>query len=524
MKPSLQLRFSQQLTMTPQLQQAIKLLQLSSLELQTEIQQALESNPMLEMAEDGDDNDELQLNYDGVDSETTPNDVSSTEQFERDDFSQLSAGSEFDSGVNETGEHSDSGETQEETTLDSADALSRDTVDSDLPVDAQWEDWDFQPPSGGARNDDDEFDYQGKTTESLQDYLRWQLNLTPFSDTDRAIAEAVIDAIDEDGYLRTSATELLEGFADTDVELDEIETVIHRIQHFDPPGVAARDLGECLLIQLQQQPNGGEVVEHAKLLVREHLPLLSGRDLKTLMRKSRLDEEQIRAAINLVQQLNPRPGNSVERDESEYVVPDVLVRKKRDRWVVELNSEASPRLRINANYAALIQRTRTASDNQFLRNHLQEAKWFIKSLQSRNETLLKVATAIVEQQIGFFEHGEEAMKPMVLADIAELLGMHESTISRVTTQKFMHTPRGIFELKYFFSSHLSTAGGGEASSTAIRAFIKKLVASEESAKPLSDNQIAELLAKQGYNVARRTVAKYREAMNIPPSSERKSFV
>ncbi len=518
MKPSLQLRFSQQLTMTPQLQQAIKLLQLSSLELQTEIQQALESNPMLEMAEDGDENDDLNLQFDGVDGD---NGNGASEHYEREEIAQLSAGSEIETSSHDNAESHDSGD---DSTLDASDALSRDTVDHDLPVDAQWEDWDFQPPAGAARNDDDEFDSQGKTSESLQDYLRWQLNLTPFSDTDRAIAEAVIDAIDDDGYLRCSSTELLEGFVGSDVELDEIEAVIHRIQYFDPPGVGARDLGECLLIQLRLQNDQSERFAHATLLVREHLTLLSGRDLKTLMRKSRLSEEAIRAAIALVQTLNPHPGNSVVRDESEYVIPDVLVRKKRDRWVVELNSEASPRLRINSSYASLIQRTRTASDNQFLRNHLQEAKWFIKSLQSRNETLLKVATAIVEQQIGFFEHGEEAMKPMVLAQIAELLGMHESTISRVTTQKFMHTPRGIFELKYFFSSHLSTAGGGEASSTAIRAFIKKLVASEESAKPLSDNQIAELLAKQGYNVARRTVAKYREAMNIPPSSERKSFV
>lgn len=517
MKPSLQLRISQQLTMTPQLQQAIKLLQLSSLELQTEIQQVLDSNPLLEMADGEDDGSTTEL----LDGTEAPDPA---DPHESDAPTMDSAEFEYDGTLHESTVATPDSE-QEEVTMDSAEALARDTVEDDLPVDAQWEDWDFNPPDRSRQDSDDESDYQGKTTESLQDFLLWQLNLTPFSDLDRSIAHTVIDAIDDDGYLRSSAADILDALGqEGEVELDEVEAVIHRIQQFDPPGVAARSLGECLLIQLNQNKTVNPAIAHAKLLVRDHIELLSGRDLKTLMRKSHLSEEQIRSAITVVQSLNPRPGNSVVKSDSDYVIPDVIVLKKHHRWTVELNPDASPRLRINANYASLIHRTRSATDNQFLRNHLQEAKWFIKSLQSRNETLLRVATAIVEQQVAFFDLGPEAMKPMVLANIAELLGLHESTISRVTTQKFMHTPRGIFELKYFFSSHLSTASGGEASSTAIRALIKKLVAQEETNKPLSDSQIAQSLSEQGFNVARRTVAKYREAMNIPSSSERKSFV
>ena len=521
MKPSLQLRISQQLTMTPQLQQAIKLLQLSSLELQTEIQQALDSNPMLEITEPGDDSEdsfEAQEHEHATARDQNASDVernqSLTDEFtgaER-DGSATTAEAEFGS---------------EEHTPDTSEALQQQDLNAELPVDAQWEDWDFSSPagSGGQREGDDEFEYQGETRENLHDHLRWQLNLTPFSDTDRAVAEAIIDAIDDDGYLRTSCPDLHESLdEDGSLDLDEVEAVLRRIQQFEPAGVGARDLRECLLLQLRQARAAHGNISHAELIVRDYLPLLAARDFKTLQRKTKLSDDELRAAIAAIRRLNPRPGSAMTQNAAEYVTPDVIVSKKRNRWTVELNPEIAPRLRINSSYASLIQRTRTAADNSFLRNHLQEAKWFIKSLQSRNETLLKVATAIVEQQIGFFEHGEEAMKPMVLADIAELLGMHESTISRVTTQKYMHTPRGIFELKYFFSSHVATAAGGEASSTAIRARIRKLIDSEEANKPLSDSQIAEVLSKEGIMVARRTVAKYREAMNIPPSSERKSLV
>lgn len=532
--------------MTPQLQQAIKLLQLSSLELQTEIQQALDSNPMLEVSEPGDEADdgfeavEQEQASERDQNESAADRADSEAEFSGTDFSDSnyadsdyadSRAGESDFGEPEfsssaSGSEADRELGADEHTPDTSEALQQQDLNAELPVDAQWEDWDFSSPAGGSgnREGDDDYEFQGETRESLHDHLRWQLNLTPFSDTDRAIAEAIIDAIDDDGYLRTSCPDLYESLNEEgNLDLDEVEAVLRRLQQFDPPGVAARDLRECLLLQLRQARNGNDRISQAELIVRDYLPLLAARDFKTLMRKTRLSEDQLRDAIAAIQRLNPRPGSAMTQNAAEYVTPDVIVSKKRNRWTVELNPEIAPRLRINSSYASLIQRTRTAADNSFLRNHLQEAKWFIKSLQSRNETLLKVATSIVEQQIGFFEHGEEAMKPMVLADIAELLGMHESTISRVTTQKYMHTPRGIFELKYFFSSHLATTAGGEASSTAIRARIRKLIDSEEANKPLSDSQIAQILAKDGIVVARRTVAKYREAMSIPPSSERKTL-
>jgi len=259
----------------------------------------------------------------------------------------------------------------------------------------------------------------------------------------------------------------------------------------------------------------------AKLVVSDFLSLLAAHDFKQLMRKSDLRENTLKKVIELIQTLNPRPGARIEAEKTEYITPDVYVTKKRNRWVVELNPEIAPRLRINADYAALIRRADSSTDNAFLRDHLQEARWFLKSLESRNETLIKVASAIVEHQRGFLEYGEEAMKPLVLAHIAEVVGMHESTVSRVTTHKYMHTPKGVFELKFFFSSHVGTASGGECSSTAVRTMIRKLVSEESPRKPLSDSALAEILDKQGINVARRTVAKYREALNIPPSNERK---
>ncbi len=365
--------------------------------------------------------------------------------------------------------------------------------------------------------------FQGETSEGLYEHLEWQKNLTPFSDTDDAIATAIIDAIDEQGYLTQSTEEILEAMGNPEIELDEVEAVLKRIQHFDPVGIASRDLRECLLIQLQQFNADTPHLADARLLIDEHLDLIAARDFRTLMRKTKLKEDQLRDAINLIQSLNPRPGLLVQPMDEEYVIPDVSVWKKNGRWVVELNPDCMPKLGINQQYAAMARSARSQSDSQFIRGHLQEAKWFIKSLESRNDTLLKVANCIVQFQQGFFEYGEEAMKPMVLNDIAEAVEMHESTISRVTTQKYMHTPRGIFELKYFFSSHVGTEDGGECSSTAIRAFIKKLVAAENQKKPLSDSKMAQLLAEQGINVARRTIAKYREAMMIPPSNQRKSL-
>ncbi|MEP1594518.1 MAG: RNA polymerase factor sigma-54, partial [Halieaceae bacterium] len=309
-----------------------------------------------------------------------------------------------------------------------------------------------------------------------------------------------------------------------EIELDEVVAVLHRLQRFEPTGVCSRDLRECLLIQLQQLPADTPWLEQARILVNRHISQLGSGDYAQILRRTRLKEEELKEVLALVQTLDPYPGESIGEDSTEYIVPDVFVSKRNGRWVVELNPDIAPRLRINDEYAGLIKRADTSSDNTFLRDNLQEARWFLKSLHSRNETLMKVASKIVERQRNFLEYGEEAMKPLVLHDIAEEVEMHESTISRVTTRKYMHTPRGIFELKYFFSSHVATTSGGECSSTAIRALIRKLVTAENPRKPLSDNKITQLLEEQGIQVARRTVAKYRDTLFIPPSNERKRLV
>ncbi|HIB6755101.1 TPA: RNA polymerase factor sigma-54 [Escherichia coli] len=477
MKQGLQLRLSQQLAMTPQLQQAIRLLQLSTLELQQELQQALESNPLLEQID--------------------------------------------------THEEIDTRETQDSETLDTADALEQKEMPEELPLDASWDTiYTAGTPSGtsGDYIDDELPVYQGETTQTLQDYLMWQVELTPFSGTDRAIATSIVDAVDETGYLTVPLEDILESIGDEEIDIDEVEAVLKRIQRFDPVGVAAKDLRDCLLIQLSQFDKTTPWLEEARLIISDHLDLLANHDFRTLMRVTRLKEDVLKEAVNLIQSLDPRPGQSIQTGEPEYVIPDVLVRKHNGHWTVELNSDSIPRLQINQHYASMCNNARNDGDSQFIRSNLQDAKWLIKSLESRNDTLLRVSRCIVEQQQAFFEQGEEYMKPMVLADIAQAVEMHESTISRVTTQKYLHSPRGIFELKYFFSSHVNTEGGGEASSTAIRALVKKLIAAENPAKPLSDSKLTSLLSEQGIMVARRTVAKYRESLSIPPSNQRKQLV
>jgi RNA polymerase sigma-54 factor len=497
MKQSLQLKLGQHLTMTPQLQQAIRLLQLSTLELQQEIQEALDSNPLLEFVESEDSDSNRQSASEPLpppDPASTPND-SLEEQ---------------PSGAGETVE-----------------SIPGESIPAELAVDTNWDDIFEAPVTGSAGESDDGNDFETYTAagSSLNDHLLWQLNLTPMSDTDRLIAMSIIDAVDLDGMLTVSAEEIAAGFPpEQGIELDEIEAVLHRIQHFDPVGVAARDLRECLLIQLRLLDQQDTVVRHARAIVDKYIHLLGSKDYSTLQRRLHLSEPELREAIHCIQQLNPRPGSIINSSAAEYVVPDVIVSRRNNRWLVELNPEIAPRLRINSYYAGMIRRADSSSDNVFLRDNLQEAKWFIKSLQSRNETLLKVATCIVERQQGFLEHGPEAMRPMILHDVATAVSMHESTISRVTTQKFMHTPRGIFELKYFFSSHVNTASGGECSSVAIRAIIRKLVDAENARKPLSDSKIAGILEDQGINVARRTIAKYREALGIAPSNERKQLI
>jgi len=478
--------------MTPQLQQAIRLLQLSTLELQTEIQQALESNPMLEVNEDGD-------------------------------------ATEHDEAV-ESQEAAAAAETAIETDFDreSSESISNDSLPDDLPTDSNWEDTydltsSYTSTGSGVSSDDlPDIENRNSEEETLQDHLVWQAQLTPFSETDFAIAMAIIDSIDDDGYLKTSVEEIWEQLKDElEIETDEVEAVLRRIQTFDPVGVGARDLQECLSIQLRHIDASVPWYDEARRLIDDYFSLLAGRDYNQLMRRMKLSDEQLREVVKLVHTLSPRPGSLVSSGQAEYIVPDVFVRKVSGRWQVYLNGDAIPKLNINSFYASMIQRADKSADNTYMQGQLQEARWLIKSLNSRNDTLLKVATCIVDRQKDFLELGEEAMKALVLHDVAEEVGMHESTISRITNKKYMHTPRGIFELKYFFSSHVSTANGGECSSTAIRALIKKLVSAEDARKPLSDSKIAKILSEQGINVARRTVAKYRDALAIPPSNERK---
>jgi RNA polymerase sigma-54 factor len=505
MKPSLQLKLGQSLTMTPQLQHAIRLLQLSSMELQVEIQDALESNMMLETVEES---------------------------------------SEEQSAAETAEENTALAENIIEATQERSAASELDNIPEELAVDSAWEDTYESSANESSSNvstnfDNSQFNFENQNcnVETLKEHLLWQLNLIPLSDTDKVIASTIIDALDDDGYLKSDLDELHASLNDeiksketsnenteddeAEIERDEIEAVLHMIQALEPTGVGARNLQECLLLQLHQRDKNTPSLDLAIELVSKHIDLLARRDFNQLMRKLKLDQEKLQDVIAFIQTMNPRPGGHIHEARTEYITPDAYVKKVKGRWRVELNPELAPNLRVNNSYVNMIRRADNSEDNMSLKTHLQEARWFIKSLQSRSETLLRVATCIVERQRAFLDYGAEAMRPMVLHDIAEALELHESTISRVTTRKYMHTPRGIFELKYFFSSHLSTSHGGDASSTAIRAFIKKLIIAETPTKPLSDSKISLLLSEQGINVARRTVAKYREAMAIPPSNERK---
>lgn len=547
MKQTLSLKLGQQLTMTPQLQQAIRLLQLSSLDLQQEIQETLESNPMLELEEEENTPDGNEIEE--PEGERPDTEASADGLDEANDFPELPGEGDAMTadGVEDIHAESLASEDLEAEDFDAdsnagtedpapSEAAAEAPIPEDLPVDTSWDDI-YEPgsaPSGSSGEDLDWIqDDRNSAGESLQEHLLWQLNLTPMSERDQMIATAIIDAVDPDGMLSTGIEELLATLnadepedvePESLVELDEVLAVLKRVQQFEPTGVCARDLAESLTLQLSVLEPDTPWLAEALSLVREHLDLLAGRDFNTLKRRTRLDEEDLASVVSLIQSMNPRPGSSIGGEAPEYIVPDVMVFKDNGRWHVELNGEATPKLKINELYASMVKRADSSADNVYLKDNLQEARWFLKSLQSRHETLLKVASKIVEHQRGFLEYGDEAMKPLVLADIAEAVEMHESTISRVTSRKYMHTPRGIFELKYFFSSHVSTASGGEVSSTAIRALIRKLTADENPRKPLSDNKIAAILAEQNIKVARRTVAKYRESMAIPPSNERKRLV
>jgi RNA polymerase sigma-54 factor len=493
MKQSLQLRLGQSLTMTPQLQQAIKLLQLSSLELQTEIQQTLETNPLLEQ----DDNlGEITV----IEPEAGKDGAGNVEDL-----------TDFKAPASTISEN-----------------RAEQQLPDDLEIDARWDQIYDNLPSVSSQaspgiDSRDMFENQAGEEDTLKLHLIWQLDCSHLSPLDHEIGLAIIDSIDDSGYLSQPIADIHEGLVaeHEELEMDEIEAVLHLVQRFDPIGVAAGSPAECMAIQLSQYAPDTPHLPKALVLVDKYLEQLASNDVALLKRRLQASDAELAEIIKLIQTTNPHPGHSISQNHAEYIVPDVYVSKQAGRWRVSINPDNAPRLRVNDQYANLIKRSDNSADNTYLKNHLQEARWFIKSLQSRNETLLRVADAIVERQQAFLDYGEEAMQPMVLRDIAELLEMHESTISRVTTQKYMHTPRGILEFKYFFSSHVGTADGGECSATAIRAIIKKFVAAEKPEKPLSDNKIAILLGEQGINVARRTVAKYREALHIPPSNERK---
>ena len=489
MKQSLQLRLGQQLAMTPQLQQAIRLLQLSSMDLQHEIQEALDSNMMLEVADE-------------EPSSPPAGEIGTSQE-------SLVASTSQDDSYRE---------------LKDMDAPS--DIPQELPVDVSWDDvYEGLPSATGAGNlgDGEEYSQQRAAGQSLAEQLAWQVELARFSDRDHAIATALIDSINEDGYLVSSIEDIHQGLSAQIFNLDfeEVVAVLHRIQSFDPPGIGARDLTDCLRIQLKQLPDSTPFRDVAIILVERHLELLARRNVAALKKVLGLDDESLARAVSLVRSLEPKPGRLIQSDDAQYITPDVYVIRQQDRWTVRLNPEISPKLRVNPLYSGMVRRADNSSDNTTMRNHLQEARWFIKSLQSRNETLLKVARSIVDRQQAFLDDGPIAMKPLVLRDIAEEVQMHESTISRVTNQKYMHTPNGIYEFKYFFSSHVSTKGGGECSATAIKAFLKEIVEAEDNRKPLSDDAIAAIFKDRGINVARRTIAKYREALNIPSSSERK---
>lgn len=464
MKPSLQLRIGTHLTMTPQLQQAIALLQLSTLDLRQEIQQALESNPMLDI---------------------------------------------------------DDGFGEEDAAEPAVDDWT-DEIPGELSTDSEWSDtYQDMAPSGSGEAPDFERNANG---ESLHDHLLWQLAMIDLSEREKLIAESLIDAVGTSGYLDTSLDEICNGLREqglSGLKSNDVEQVLLRLQQFEPTGVCARELRECLLLQLGALPDDTPLLPQAKRLVRQFLEALANDDRKMLKRRLRLEDDQLDAVIALVRSLDPRPGQAFGDSGNDYVIPDLIARHSPEGWRIELNPDALPRMRIQPDYAALIKRADKSDDNTFMKQHLQEARWLLKSLSSRNDTLLRVGREIMSRQFDFLEQGEEAMKPLILADIAQAVEMHESTISRVTTQKYIHTPRGVFELKYFFSSHVGGDEGDAHSSTAIRARIKKLVGEEPPRKPLSDSKLVDALAASGIKVARRTVAKYREAMGIPPSSERK---
>jgi len=478
MKPALQLRLSQQLTLTPQLQQAIRLLQLSTQDMHQEVARMLEENPLLEVA-----------------------DESATGGFPVEPRSTASTSSE------------DSEQTHSDSDDRGADDFGNEPAD-------------WNTGGGIARSDDDEdetYPEQAAEQASLRAHLHSQLTTSSLDDRDRKVVGLLIDALDENGYLAQNLEELAELLpAELEITLDDLETALVQLQHLDQPGLGARNLGECLSLQLKAYPSDTPHLDLAIRLVSQHLDLFAAHDFSKIKRLLHCTDDELRAAQHLIVCLNPKPGAEFGQSVADYVVPDVVVEKHKNKWRARLNAEAMPKLRVNQIYASILQQ-RGENNSSQLATQLQEAKWLIKNLQQRFDTILRVAQAIVERQSNFFEHGEIGMRPLVLREIADALELHESTISRSTTQKFMRTPRGIYEFKHFFCSSLSTESGGTCSSTAIRELIKQLVSEEDGRKPLTDSRMSEILAQQGIVVARRTIAKYREALHILPVNLRKSI-
>ena len=503
MKQTLELKLGQKLAMTPQLQQAIRLLQLSVIDLRAEIQSALDSNPLLDTADQEESIEEAD-NMDSNDDDIYHNGADNPDQHKASN-DELSASS------------------------DTNDVFEQGTAGDELKEDYVWDDESYIPRTTSSSNRDSdwsgmELDSRNSSPTTLHDHLDWQMRMLPLSENDRLIAETIIDAINDDGYLTLSIDDITQSLSTThDIEIDEVIAMLHQIQSFDPVGVGAVDLADSLHIQLRQLPDDTPYLDTARAIVDKHLELVANRDLARLKRVLKGKPAALSGAIALIQSLNPRPGSIINPSETRYIIPDITVKKINNSWVAMLNEDALPKLQVNRYYQSLIRRGDNSKDNRYLKENLQEARWYIKSLQNRHNTLLSVSNEIIKRQQSFFEEGDEAMKPMVLHDIADALELHESTISRVTTNKYMQTPAGVFELKYFFSSHVSTTDGGTCSATAIRSQIRKLVDAEPVGKPISDSCIAELLSQQGICVARRTVAKYRELMNIPPSNMRKSL-
>lgn len=500
MKQTLQLKVTQQLALSPQLQQALRLLQLSTLELNQEVEQMLQENPLLERTE----------SEAAAYASSSPNDTYDTPS------SQHTAESPSDESRTERDSHED---------------LNRQDADAD---------WGSEIRSKTPRDpNDDESDPadQHKAEVTLREHLVAQLGLMQLCDHDRGMAIFLVEALNEDGYLAQPLEDLVDVLADClpprshstldapkegDEALDlleELHIALLRLQSLDPPGIGARTPSECLSLQLANQPASSTRDLALRLVEPRHLELLAARDFTKLKRALQCTDDALRAAHARVRTLNPRPGAQYAPLDTRYIIPDVVIRKQRGRWIASLNQAAMPQLRINQMYANILSQHRGAYTH--MAGQLQEARSLIRNIKQRFDTILHTAQAIADRQAAFLDHGEIAMRPLTLREIAETLDLHESTISRVTTQKYMATPRGIFEFKYFFGSHVATDTGGAASSTAIRALIKKIIEAENGHKPLSDAKIAELLGEQGIVVARRTVAKYREALNIPPVNLRK---